>query len=135
MKRFLLSALVIVSLGASLAWGQQAVFVPATMASTPVGGGTTAAAKIISGIVGKQIYVTGIALIPAATSVVTFTSGTGTNCATGTSTPMGAMIFGAGQTLHYGAGNGTILVIPSGNDFCITIGVAAAPGSISFSQF
>ena len=114
---------------------QQSVFVPATMASTPVGGAVAGVAGLVSGITGKQIYVTSISLIPVATSKVTFVTGTGANCTTGMATPTGAMTFAAGQTLTQGVGNGTILVVPSGVDLCIYIATAAAPGFLTFSQF
>lgn len=115
---------------------QQSVVVPATMASTPVGGGIAAAVKLVSGISGKSIYITGIALAPVATAKVVFTTGTGTTpCATGTSTPTGIMTFATGQSLVQGSGNGAILVVPQGDDFCITVTAAAAPGYLTFSQF
>lgn len=114
---------------------QQAVVVPATTNQISVAGTVAAATKIVSGITGKSIYVTGMALIPVATSVVTFTTGTGTNCGTSTASVTGAMTFAAGQTLTYGVGNGAIFVLPQGNDLCITIATAAAPGSLAYSIF
>ena len=120
---------------ASAAFAQQSVYVPATTVQISVVGTVATATKIISGISGKSIYVTAVSLIPVATSVVTFTTGTGTNCGTGTASITGAMTFGAGQVLSLGNGYGAIFVLPSGNDLCITIATAAAPGSLSFSQF
>ena len=120
---------------ASAAFAQQSVYVPATTVQISVVGTVATATKIISGISGKSIYVTAVSLIPVATSVVTFTTGTGTNYGTGTASITGAMTFGAGQVLSLGNGYGAIFVLPSGNDLCITIATAAAPGSLSFSQF
>lgn len=115
---------------------QQSVFVPATTATVAiVGTASGASARIVTGISGKSIYVTGGALIPVATAVVTFTTGTGTNCGTGSSNLTGAMTFAAGQILTFGGGNGTTLVVPAGQDLCITIATAAAPGFIAFSIF
>lgn len=133
MKKLIL--VLALALGIGNAQAQQAVVVPATMASISVAAGTLAASRIITGVSGKSIYITSIALIPVATAVVTFTTGTGTNCGTGTANLTGAMTFAAGQTLTYGVGNGAVLVAPQGNDVCLTIATAGAPGSITYSIF
>lgn len=120
---------------ASPAQAQQSVFVPATTNTVAVVGTVAVATRIVTGVAGKSIYVTAISLIPVATSVVTFTTGTGSNCGTGTASLTGAMTFAAGQTVNLGTGNGTVMVVPQGNDLCITIATAAAPGSLAFSIF
>lgn len=131
-----LSAALLFYLGlASAALAQQSVYVPATTNQISVAGTVATSTKIITGISGKQIYVTALLLIPVATSVVTLTYGTGTNCGTGTTSLTGAMIFAAGQTINHGVGNGAILVLPQGVDLCITIATAAAPGSLAYSIF
>ncbi len=132
MKKLLLAFALLLPLSAM---AQQSVVVPATMASTPIGAGTTIRSRIILGITGKQIYLTGINLVPANSAIVIFNAGTGTNCATGLSTPVGLMTFVTGQVLSYGVGNGAVVVIPSGDDVCITITGASAPGSVAYSQF
>lgn len=134
MKRFLIAALLWLG-AAGAVFAQQAVVVPATTNQISIAGTVATATKIITGISGKSIYVTGVALIPVATSVVTFTTGTGTNCGTGTASVTGAMTFAAGQTLTYGIGNGAVFVLPQGNDLCITIATAVAPGSLAYSIF
>lgn len=131
MKQFLLAFF----LFATPAAAQQAVVVPATTNQISITGTVATATKIVTGITGKSIYVTGVALVPVATSVVTFTYGTGTNCGTGTASITGAMTFAAGQTLTYGIGNGAVFVLPQGNDLCITIATAVAPGSLAYSIF
>jgi hypothetical protein len=45
------------------------------------------------------------------------------------------MTFNAGQFLTVGSGYGAVLVFLPGNSLCITVGVAAAPGSLSYSLF
>lgn len=135
MKKLWLALGLIFGLGLAPAQAQQSVLVPATTNQIVVAGTVATATKIITGVTGKSIYVTSVALIPVATSVVTFTYGTGTNCGTGTGSITGAMTFGAGQTLNLGTGLGAIWVVPSGNDLCITIATAAAPGSLSYSLF
>lgn len=131
-----LSAALLLYLGlASAALAQQSVVVPATTNQISVAGTVAAATKIVTGISGKQIYVTALLLVPVATAVVTFTYGTGTNCGTGTTSLTGAMTFAAAQTIAHGSGNGAIFVLPQGVDLCITIATAAAPGSLAYSLF
>jgi hypothetical protein len=120
---------------ASAALAQSSVFVPATTNQISIAGTVAAATKIVTGLSGKQIYVTALALVPVATSVVTFTYGTGTNCGTGTTSITGAMTFSAGQVLTHGSGYGTVMVLPQGVDLCITIATAVAPGTLSYSIF
>ena len=120
---------------ASPAAAQQAIVVPATMASVPITGTIAAATVIVTGQAGKSIYVTSVALVPVATSVVTFSQGTGAGCGSGTSNVTGAMTFAAGQTLTLGDGYGVVWVLAPGNNLCITIATAASPGSLSYALF
>ena len=113
----------------------QPVYIPATQSQIAIAGTVATATKIVSGISGKSIYITAIALVPVATSVVLLTAGTGTNCGTSTTSLTGTMTFGAGQTLQHGSGYGAVSVLPQGYDLCITISTAAAPGILSYSQF
>lgn len=117
------------------AQAQQSVQVPATMASLPIAAGTQVRTTLITGIANKSIYVTSLALVPVATAVVTFSSGTGTNCGTGTAVLSGLMTFAAGQAISLGSGVGALLVVPSGADLCLTITTAGAPGFITFAQY
>lgn len=127
-------ALAILLLGLAPAQPQPTV-VPATQITISIAGTVAASTRIITGVTGKTIYVTGVNLIPVATSVVTFTQGTGTNCGTNTVSVTGAMTFAAGQILNYGDGNGAIWALIPGNDLCITIATAVAPGSLAYAQF
>jgi hypothetical protein len=113
----------------------QAPVVPSTQTTIAVAGTVATSTRIITGVANQRIYLTGIALVPVATSVVTFTTGTGTNCGTSTASLTGAMTFSDGQTLTYGVGNGAVLALPVGFDLCITIATAVAPGTISYAQF
>jgi hypothetical protein len=117
------------------AQAQQSVIVPATTNTISIAGAVAAITKIVSGQPGKSIYITQIALIPVATSVVTFSQGTGTNCGTNTAALTGALTFAAGQTYSVGAGNGAVLALAQGNDLCVTVSTAAAPGSLAYSVF
>lgn len=119
-------------------WGaqaQQSVIVPSTTTTIAVAGTVAVRTKIITGVSGKSIYITAVALVPVATSAVTLSYGTGTNCGTGTGTLTGVMTFAEGQVLNLGSGFGAVIVVPQGNDVCITIATAAAPGTLSYAQF
>lgn len=133
MRKLLVGLLLL--LGLTTAQAQQAVFVPATTNQISIVGTVAASTRIVTGISGKSIYVTEVNLIPVATGVVTFTTGTGTNCGTNNVNVTGAMTFSAGQVLSLGVGNGVVFVLPQGNDLCITIATAAAPGSLAYSIF
>lgn len=130
----------LLALALTAGWAQmptrsQAPVVPSTQAQISIAGTVAAATEIIPLTAGQRIYVTGINLIPLATSVVTFTSGTGTNCGTNTTSVTGAMTFAAGQTLNYGTGNGAVLVATVSHALCITIATAVAPGSLAYAKF
>lgn len=113
----------------------QAPVVPSSQFTIQIAGTIAAQTRIVQGRANAQINVTTLALIPAATAVVTFTYGTGTNCGTGTTNLTGAMTFAAGAVMTVGDGYGSVMVVPSGNDLCITIATAAAPGWLSYSLF
>lgn len=130
-----LGAALLVFFGLASAALAQSPVVPSTSAQIPIAGTIAASTKIITGVTGKQIYVTALLLVPVATSVVTFTYGTGTNCGTGTTSLTGAMTFSAGQTVAHGGGQGAVFVLPRGNDLCITIATGAAPGSLAYALF
>jgi hypothetical protein len=134
-KLLRICSLAFATLVAGLAHAQQSVFVPATTAQISITGTVAAATRIVTGVTGKSIYVTSVMLIPVATSVVTFQSGTGTNCGTGTAAVAGVLTFAAGQVLNLGDGYGAVWVLPQGADLCVTIATVAAPGSLSYSIF
>lgn len=133
MKKLALPALALV-LGVVQA-NAQAGQPPSTTATAPITGTIAAATVLVAGLAGQRIYVTAIQLVPVATSVVTFTSGTGAGCGTGTANVTGAMTFAAGQTLALGDGFGAIWALPLGASLCITIATAVAPGSIAYAIF
>lgn len=120
-------------LGLAPAQAQQ--LVPQTTNQISLPGTIASVARIVTGVPGKSIIVTAVMLVPVATAVVTFSTGTGTNCNTGTANVVGVMTFAAGQTLMLGDGYGAVWVLPPGNDLCITITTAAAPGSLAYALF
>ena len=126
---------VLLSIVSTEAWSQQSVVTPSTTNSIAITGTVATTTVIVTGVASKSVYVTSVALVPVATSVVTFTQGTGAACATGTSSVTGAMTFNAGQVLTLGDGYGAVWALLPGNSLCITVGTVAAPGSLSYSQF
>lgn len=133
MRKLLLALLF--CLAAVVPAASQATVVPATQVTIPITGTVATATVIVPGVAGQTIYVTGLALTPVATSVVTFTQGTGAACGTGTTNVTGAMTFAAGQILNHGSGNGAVFALVAGNSLCITIATAAAPGVLSYARF
>lgn len=130
-----LSAALLLFLGlASAALAQFSGVVPATQASVTFSA-VAAQTKLISGITGKSIYLTNISVHPASTSVLTLAYGTGTNCDTGNTVFYGPATFQGGENVYVGNGAGAIFVVPAGEDVCVTIATAVAPGWISYAQF
>lgn len=131
MRRLCAAFLLFIGL-ANAALAQTAMF-PLPSIQTSITGTVAAATRIITVPTGKQIVITALQQVPVATSVVTYTYGTGTNCGTGTGSLTGAMTFAAGQILNMGSGNGPVMIVPAGNDVCVTIATAAAPGSLVYT--
>lgn len=129
MKKIALALIALIALGASA----NAQSWPVPSAQVAITGTVAVATRIIQAPTGKQIIVTNLMQIPVATSVVTYTYGTGTNCGTGTGSLTGAMTFAAGQVLVAGDGTAPVMIVPQGNDLCVTIATAAAPGSLIYA--
>lgn len=132
MKRHILALLF--SLCAFGAYAQNA-FPPVGTMFSVIFAGTQSITKAISNVSGKRIYITNITVHPASTAVLTLSYGTGTNCGTGTQAFYGPATFQGGENIYDGSGAGAIYVVPAGQDVCITIATATAPGWISFAQF
>lgn len=98
-----------------------------------IAGTVAAITRIVTAPTGKQIVVTALQQTAVALSVVTYSYGTGTNCGTGTGSLTGALTFSAGQALNMGSGNGPVMILPPGNDLCVTIATAAAPGFLVYT--
>jgi len=134
MKRLALAVALALAAGGAKA---QLAPVPATQYSLPIVGTVATVAVLIAGVAGQRIYVTAVDLVPVATSVVTFTQGTGATCSGGSTAGnvTGALTFAADQVYSKGSGNGALWVLGLGNNLCVTTATAAAPGSISYSIY
>ena len=109
---------------------------PATQYSIPIVGTVATASVLIAGATNQRIYVTAVDLVPVATSVVTFSQGTGATCSGGTASNVtGALTFSSGQHYSKGSGYGAVWVLGLGNNLCVTIATAAAPGNIAYSIY
>jgi hypothetical protein len=131
MKRLALTSIALLALGASA--GAQTAMFPTPSIQIAIAGTVAARTALIAAPTGKQIVVTALMMAPVATSAVLFTYGTGTNCGTGTTSLSGTMTFSAGQALAHGSGNGPVMIVPNGNDLCVTISTAAAPGTLVYT--
>lgn len=90
----------------------------------PVSVSTITTAKLITGQPGKKTYVT-YAFVWANGSVnAQFKYGTGVNCATGTVNLGGPIGMTAQAAFAAGNGAGTVLTLPAGVDFCMTLDAA-----------
>jgi len=110
---------------------------PLTQQTISITGTVAGATQIIAAVTGQKIYVTSINMFAStATSTITFSYGTGTNCGTGTTALTGAMIIAASSAgLTVGDGNGVVLVVPASNALCVTIATQTAPGFLAYAQF
>lgn len=122
------------ALGTVGAFAQNALPPISSMFSTPIAGTVASAAKLIANVSGKAIYVTNLILSPGAGAVVTFTTGTGSACTTGTTTPL-SLTFATANPVNFGDGNGVLIIVPKSTDLCIATATAIAPGSIGYAQF
>lgn len=97
----------------------------------------TAAAttQIVALAASQQIRICSIAVSMTAAGTVTFTSGTGTNCGSGTTPLSGAMTLATGAPLTISSGNGSVLRTAAGNAFCITAATGNVTGFVTYAQY
>lgn len=116
--------------------------IPLTQVSVPITISTATTTKLVSGAVGKGIYVTSFDFIAAGTTNVQFVYGTGSNCGTNQANLTGNYQATAQVGISKGDGTGVVLVVPAvapGTtpwDLCIVNSNSVAiPGSLSYGQF
>ena len=100
-------------------------------ASVPIAVSTAGTVQLVAAVSGKAIYVTDWDVVAGGTGTFQLEYGTGTNCATGTTTLTGAYP-AAAQFGRAGVGH---LFIPAGNALCIvTTGAAGSQGFVAYVQ-
>ena len=83
----------------------------------------------------KVTYVTSMMAFGGGTVNVTFKYGTGTNCGTGTTTLAGPYPLTAQAGFALGAGTGPVMIVPSGQELCITTDASVSGGvQLTFQQ-
>ncbi len=98
---------------------------------------TTGATKIVAGVPARKIYVCGFNLTANGVTAAQFSTGTGTTCATSSTSLSGLMPVSTNTVISYGDGLGTVFVPLSPNqDFCITNSTVATTlsGVVSWTQ-
>lgn len=135
MKKF--SAAVLIYLGlATAALAQQAVVVPATMASVAITASTAVTTLLVTGQPSKSIYITNWNIVAAGATSVQFIAGTGSTCGTNSVNLTGNYSLTAQIGLVVGIGNGAVLVAPQGDSVCIINSAAVSiPGSLAYAVF
>lgn len=97
---------------------------------------STALTQEIAGIGGKSLYVCAINLSASAASTAVIEGGTGTNCATATSSMTASLQVGASSPIVQGTGVGTLFRLPVGDALCISTGTGSAVhGFVEYAQF
>jgi hypothetical protein len=95
---------------------------------------TTQFVATLSGI--TKIYITSFDVIAGGTTNVTLVYGTGSNCGTGTTSLTGAYPLTAQAGISKGSGVAAVLVVPGGNNFCVTSSQSVqVSGSVSYQVF
>lgn len=80
-------------------------------------------------------YVTHFDVIAGGTGNITFVYGTGSNCATGTTSLSGAYNLTAQAGISAGGGLGAVIVVPAGKALCVTTSAAVQmSGLVTYVQ-
>lgn len=119
---------------AAPAWAQP-VLIPATTATIALPTSTQAITKLLSGAVSKSTIITSLHIIPASGAIVTWSAGTGTNCATNNIVLDGPVAYGSGVADNRGSGLGAVMIAPLSADVCLTVASAGVAGSVGYGQY
>lgn len=96
---------------------------------------TPTTTEIIPLVANQRILVTNFNVIAGGTGNVTFVYGSGTACATGTTSLTGAYNLTAQAGIVVGTGLGPVLVVPVGKALCVTTSAAVqVSGSVAYVQ-
>lgn len=112
--------------------------IPAIQASSsvPINISTATTTQLVALSGTTNIFITSWDIISGGIGNFTLVYGTGTNCATGTTSLTGAYPLTAQAGISKGNGNGIVLIVPRGNALCATTSQSVQmSGSLSFAQF
>ena len=85
---------------------------------------------------GKAIYICGFAINGGGTTTAKLVAGTGTNCATGTTTLTPAFSLSTATTVAMGGGMGYVAKAAAGNALCATNSAAVTANLfVAYTQF
>lgn len=96
---------------------------------------TQAITKLIAGSLSKSTMITVIHLVPVSGAIVTWSAGTGTNCASNTVVLDGPVSYGSGVADDRGSGFGALMVAPLSADLCLTVASQGVGGSVGYGQY
>lgn len=119
------------------AWAQEARAAQLTCdRSVAISGNTLGTTQIVAAATGQRIYLCGFVLTGGGATTAQFVSGTGTNCATNTTTLTGALELGDNTAVAYGGGVGFVARTAAGHALCWTNGAAVqVSGLVTYAQF
>lgn len=107
-----------------------------TCPNTAIVNVTAAATTEIVALTSAQtIRICSVAVSMSLAGSVTFTSGTGTNCGTGTTALSGVMTLATGTPLVLSGMNGSILRPAVANAFCITAATGNVTGFVTYAKY
>jgi hypothetical protein len=110
--------------------------IPVADTSISISSNGNATTVLVTGVVGKRIFVTNFNLYSAGTANGSFVYGTGTTCGTGTTSLTGVYTMTTQGRISVGGGLGPVLVVPAGMDLCFVNSASVLlAGSISYAQF
>jgi hypothetical protein len=97
---------------------------------------TSGLTKIITGVAGKVVYICGYTIHGGAAVNVGLSSGTGTNCATGTAALTPQYVLASGTDITDSSSLFRGLQVPAATDLCInSSGAAAATAIVYYGQY
>lgn len=103
--------------------------------SAPITTASAATTELVAAVTGQQTIVTHFDFLSVGTTNVTLVYGTGSNCATGTTSLTGAYNLTAQSGMSVGNGTGIIIPVPAGKALCITNSQAIqVSGLVSYLQ-
>jgi hypothetical protein len=134
-KKLLLGAALAIGLG-SAAFAQPAQVIGAASSTNNINITTAVTTQIITGSTVRATDITAIYAYVSGADNLTLEYGSGSLCGTGTVVLEGPLTFGAAAAYTRGNGQGSVFVIPAGNNVCL-ITSAAVPvgGSVNFNEF